>query len=595
VTPRPHRVLIPAVACASALVPALAPAQPVSTLPTAPEPRVSALAPGVTYERAVVRGGQVIHIVRARANARTGLRAVQAGGSPAARGSLTGAVASMRDTHGAVAGVNGDFFNFSTSNPSGVVMIDGRLVKEPEPSRSALLIRSDGLLDAAMLSLAGRWQAIDVSGAQRFRTRTFQGLNRSAQRPVETILYTTDYGSIGTPAGPSRFEARIRLDLEAPVLPGAEMTGVVVDARAGGGMTIGRRHVVMAGIGSSGATVAAELQPGRRVTITPGLGVLPAMAPLDPAVTDAIGGGPLLVRDGRPIANAGEGLTSAQTGSRTARTAVGQSADGTILLVTAEGFLQGSPGITSARQAEIMASLGARVAVAMDSGGSAQMALGARPVVTWGPNPRRVANALAVTYRGLLVDELPPRISPNADRVDDDATVTVRTPEAGRVTVRIVHRTGRPQRALWAGELGGSSARVIVDPRRLRLRDGIYVVISRLEIAGGGVMEQRRRLIVDRTLGTLTARPVGRRANQRLVVGFRLHRPARVTAVVRTSSGRVVARLAGNRPMRAGRNALVWNRRVAGRPVSGSHRVEVIAVSPLGRTGLTRQVSLRDP
>ena len=471
-------------------------------------------------------------------------------------------------------------------------MIDGALVKEPEPSRSALLLRDDGALDAAVMSLVGRWRSVDVTGVRRFPERTFQGVNRSAQREAEAILYTAGYGRLQTPRGSSLYEVRVRLDRPGPLRPGAEVTGVVIDARGGGGMTIGAGHAVLTGVGSSGRTIARELEPGRRIALTPGLATAPDGAPLPPEVIAAVGGGPLLVRDGLAVTAAGEGFSSAQTDSRTARTAVGQRADGTLLLVTAEGYLQGSPGITVAEQARLMVELGARVAVAMDAGGSAQMALGTRPVVRW-PAPRSLATAVALTYRGLIVDETPRRISPNGDRVDDAAAVTVRTPIAGRVRVGIAHRSGRPSRALWAGTLGPSSAQVIVDPRRLRLPDGVYVIAARMVTDEGVTMEQRRPLVVDRTLAALTARPVGRGARQRLVVGFRLLRPARVDAVVRNSAGRVVARLAAGRPMRAGRAALAWNGRVAGRPATGTFRVEVVARGPLGPSGLAREATLR--
>ncbi len=125
------------------------------------------------------------------------------------------------------------------------------------------------------------------------------------------------------------------------------------------------------------------------------------------------------MRDGRPIADAGEGLTASQTDQRTARTAVGQTQGGTFLLVTAEGPAQGSRGITAAEQAQLMADLGARVAVAMDAGGSAQMNLGTRPVMDWGASPRSLSTVVALDSRGLSLDEIPRRVTPNADRVDD--------------------------------------------------------------------------------------------------------------------------------------------------------------------------------
>lgn len=596
VTRRPRLHPLPAVAILAASVAAIAPpasAQSVEVLPTAPTPRVSAPVPGVTHERQVREGGQVVHILRARPGPRIALSPVLAGGAPSARGSLTGAIGARRDSHGSIAGVNGDFFNFTTGNPSGVVLIDGQLIKEPEPSRSALIIRSDGLLDAAVLSLSGRWQGVDPDGLRRLPLRTFQGVNRSAFREAEAILYTPAYGRVTTPAGTSRWEVRVRLDADVPLSPGVPVTGAVIDERAGGGMTIGRGHVVLTGVGSSGRTVARDLTLGMRVAITPGLVSLPGDGALAPEVVSAIGGGPLLVRDGVPVENAGEGLSSAQTGSRTARTAVGQTRNGTILLVTAEGPVQGRRGITSAEQARLMADLGARVAVAMDSGGSAQMALGTRPLVASAGTPRSLSTVFTLDYRGLQLDETPDRISPNADRVGDTALVTARTPVAGRVRLAIAHRSGRPARALWAGDLGGSSAQVLVDPRKLRLPDGIYTLVARMTPADGAPgMEVRRRVIVDRTLGALTARPSGRGPRARLAVGFRLQRPARVSVQVRNSAGRVVAVLARNRPARAGTTRIVWNRRDRGRLVAGTHRVEVVAASALGRSGLVRTVAL---
>jgi hypothetical protein len=590
-----HRLLAPvaALAACGALASA-ADGRPVETLPSAPAPRVTTPAPGITHQRVVRDGGQVVHILRARPGPRVSLSAVMAGGAPTARGSLTGAIGARRDSHGAVAGVNGDFFNFTTGNPSGVVLIDGHLIKEPEPSRSALIIRSDGLLDAAVLSLSGRWQAVDPDALQRFPLRNFQGVNRSAQREAEAILYTAAYGQRTTPVGASRWEVRVRLDADTPLAPGVPVTGIVIDERSGGGMTIGRGHVVLTGVGSSGRTIARDLSLGMRVAVTPGLVSLPGQEPLSPEAISAIGGGPLLVRDGAPVVNSGEGLSSAQTGTRTTRTAVGQTGDGTILLVTAEGAPQGSPGITAAEQARLMSELGARVAVAMDAGGSAQMALGTRPLVASAGSPRSLATVFTVDYRGLLLDELPDRISPNADRVGDAALATVRTPVAGRVRLAIVHRSGRPARSLWAGDLGGSSARVLIDPRKLRLRDGIYVIVARMTPRDGTPeMELRRRVIVDRTLGALTARPSGRGARARVTVGFRLQRPARVSVLVRNASGRVVAVLARNRPARAGTTRIVWNRRHRGKPVAGVHRVEVVAASAFGRSGLVRTVALR--
>ncbi|CAN0486088.1 unnamed protein product, partial [Phaeothamnion confervicola] len=195
-------------------------------------------------------------------------------------------------------------------------------------------------------------------------------------------------------------------------MPNQPRTGTVVGVGSGGGMMIGAGNMVITGVGSAGASLATDLPLGRAVGITPGLLSLPVGA------LDAIGGGPVLVRGGVAIPAAGEGFSSGQTTGRTTRSAVGRTADGTILLVTAEGPSQGSPGVTVAEQAELMRSLGADTAIAMDAGGSAQLTVRDQPVVAWS-GTRSLSDVVVLSYRGITVQPLPFRLSPNADRVDD--------------------------------------------------------------------------------------------------------------------------------------------------------------------------------
>src|SRR5207249_4511864 len=65
-------------------------------------------------------------------------------------------------------------------------------------------------------------------------------------------------------------------------------------------------------------------------------------------VTDAVSAGPTLVKDSRPIFNAGEALTPVQLHGHDPRTAIGQRADGTIVMVAVDGRRRGwSIGITN--------------------------------------------------------------------------------------------------------------------------------------------------------------------------------------------------------------------------------------------------------
>lgn len=583
---------VTAAAAALLAVPAAASAAVVEALPPAKPPRVQEVAPGIRYERVARADGQVIHVIRAAASPRVSMAPVLAGGSLLTRGSLTSAIAA-RERLGAVAGINGDFFTYGTNDPSGVLLIGGELLHEPEASRSALTLGPASTVGVPVLALQGRMQAADPATGALSPVRTFQGLNRPAKRGTETILYTPAYGALTTPAGGSRYEVRVRLDQAGPLVPNAPRTGTVIGTKSGGGSTIGAGHWVLTGVGSAGPTLVSEYPLGEKVTITAGVPALPA------GTTDAIGGGPVLVRDGVAVPDAGEGFTGSQTDDRTARSAVGQAADGTLLFVTVEGPTQGRPGMTAADQAALMRSLGARNALAMDSGGSAQLAVRDDLVIPW-PSVRSLSDVMVMSYRGVTIEPLPFRISPNADRVDDAPTTIVRSPVAGTTAVRIIRRSGRPSKQIWRGRLGASSARVNVDPRRLRLPDGVYDVrVRQLHDDGGGVTEQSRRVIVDRTLGSLSATQTvvraGTRRQARLTVGFRLSRPARATVRIRTTGGAPIATIASGRPLRAGRQTVNWNRRVRGKVVTGTVEVTVEARGPLGSSGLVREVKLVTP
>ena len=162
-----------------------------------------------------------------------------------------------------------------------------------------------------------------------------------------------------------------------------------------------------------------------------------------------------------------------------------------------------------------MISLGAATAFAMDAGGSAQLAVGTDLVIPWSA-PRSLSDVVLLSYSGVTLTPLPFRLSANGDHVDDSATEVVRSPAAGVATVTIARRTGRPTKRLWQGPLGPGAVKVNVDPKRLGLGDGVYVVVAKFTPAdGSGETEQRRRVIFDRTLSALTARSTTTGAGKR--------------------------------------------------------------------------------
>src|SRR5206468_5373994 len=134
-------------------------------------------------------------------------------------------------------------------------------------------------------------------------------------------------------------------------------------------------------------------------------------------VSQALGGGPALVRDGKPVFRSLELFTTDQLQVRNPRTAVGQLADGRYLFLVVDGRRPGySTGMTNFELAQTMVRLGAVRASALDAGGSSTMAFDGsvlnRPSDSTGE--REVAESLSVFYYGAYAPPVAPEVlSPN--------------------------------------------------------------------------------------------------------------------------------------------------------------------------------------
>lgn len=528
--------------------------------------------PGVTYER-VEQAGQVLHITRVTQGPLITVRPVLTAGVPTQRGTLTQAMGA-RLGDGAVIGVNGDYFNLENAYPSGLLISGGEIVSEPEATRSALMFPADGTLTSAKVELAGKWQASDPAVPAPFLERSFIGVNRPAERANETIVYTPRYGDV-TPSG-DRVDALIAMDPPGLATVNQPLGGTVQTVQPGGRVGIGPGKLVISGVGSAGDGVLNDLVPGRRVMIT---FAIPGVPPNTPY---AIGGGPALVSNGVALTNVTEGFTNGQIATRTSRTAVGQTADGSVLLVTAEGPLQGSRGITMEEQAAVMASLGARTAVGMDGGGSAMMALRDKLVTPWS-SERAISNAVVVSYGGVQLTQPTQYITPNGDGIDDATRTVARSAKAGSGRVVLATAGGRAIKELYRGRLGPDGVRVDLGSKTFR-KDGAYRVVARVTPDDGSAATSHAQGVVsDRTLGYLKLRKVGKKPNTQLRIGFRLSRPARVTLLVRDAKGKSVKLLFRNRRVTTGRWSVPWDMKRGGKPLKpGIYTVIVRARSPYG-------------
>jgi len=532
------------------------------------------LAPGLVLERLVRPGGQVVHVLRMRrAPGVLDVEPVLLTGTTQAAGSLSRYVRDRLGS-GTLAAINGDLFNRTRAYPSGVFARGTEPVSEPEAGRSALIMPAAGPLAVARLGLVARWQVVDPA-APPSAPAVIDGLNRPEERSGETLLYTAASGA-ATPTGRG-WEAVVTLDAGAPAL-NAPLDGTVAAARVAGGTPIGPGQVVLRATGGDVTALRAALVPGRRVRVSVAFPGLAADARW------AIGGGPALVRSGVPVADAGEAFTRAQGDSRTQRSGFGQMADGTLLMVVTEGPEQGSPGMSVAEQARLMADLGAWTAIGFDGGGSAQLvALGGQRIAR--AQERPVTNALAVTYRGAAVSPLTrERLSPNGDGRDDRIPLVVHVGAAGTVDV-VLARRGGGETPLRRAE-GPGTVRVGLDPRRLGVPDGPYAVVARLRPAEGGALrEHRQTLVLDRTLARLRVAGPPRRP----LVRFVLVRPAAVRVRLLDAAGRTV-RTPVARGLPRGPRAL----RVDPRTGRGRARTVVVeARTSLGTTALRAALPVR--
>ena len=580
-----------------AAMPALAAASAVSAIPL-PTPPMLTLAPGVTYQRAVLAGGQVVHIIRIAPDGLATIDPVVVSGAVGRRGDLARATRALAPS-GAVASVNGDFFNFDQAYPSGLTITrSAGLVSTPDAPRSSLTIAPAGGLSLVRPVLDGSWVPIAADGSTLGSAGKIAGIDRPAVHASEVILFTPGYGPAiaplpaHLPAGVSgrspttEDSTTIVPDAPGPLEPNQTVTGTVVANSGTRAVRIPAGDLVLTGVGAAAGAIAARLPVGTRVSLDARIaGIAPG--------TLALGGGPALVVAGHAVHNAGEGFVADQLVPRSERTAIGQAADGTELLVSAEGQGQGSPGITVPQQADLMARLGARTAIGMDSGGSSQMIVNGADVMPWA-QPRAISTAAVVRYAGVRVSPLTVPLSPNGDGVDDRASVPVIVPSPGTLSVTL-SAARRPVTTLLDRAVPAIPVAVSIDPVRLGIPDGTYRLTASLTTLTGAVSRDSKVVVVDRTLGSLRTRALVRRRQPEEQVGFRLARAAAVSVRVTTRSGRVLAVLLGTRELAAGSHSLTWNQHEGKRIVSGGVDIVVQATTRAGTHGLIAATGLLRP
>jgi hypothetical protein len=521
------------------------------------------LMPGVSYSRQVqftAHGPVAIHVITApRPGGNYALKPILSNGAILGVERVT---SMQKDVSGSatVAGVNGDLFNFKDGHPSGMLMQGGVLQNQPYRFRSSVGISSTGTLNVARVAFFGYWQGL----GQR---RPLTGFNQPP-RGDGTSLFTPAWGA-ATPRLAGAVEAVLAPFPQA--VPGQDLGGTVTIQTTGGGTPIPRNGAVLMAHGTQAAKLASEAPPPTRVAARL------ILAPDWPAagITDAIGGGPLIVRSGRAVWTAGEDFLPTQLGPRNPRTAVGQRRDGKILLVAVDGRRRGySVGLTNFELAQTMVRLGAVTASALDAGGSTTMAFDGKLLNRPSdPGGDGIAERQALAYKVVKPSAV------DAQLIGPSGTTGYT--ESGQ-------RDPGVYRVSWPASAKAARAQPL---GRWRW------VVTATDDAGNKSSVERAFWLND-TLGFLRVAPVVARPRPRgraaVVARFRLEHDARVTPSIWTKRGVLVRRLASVR-MKSGTRSLAWDGRYGnGRPVyGGTYVFKVLSQNSFGPTDLSRTFVVR--
>src|SRR4029453_10885689 len=146
------------------------------------------------------------------------------------------------------------------------------------------------------------------------------GVNGLNQRPGPQgiSLFPPVWGA-ATPQASGTVE--VVLEPFPPAAPATDLAGTSVLVKTGGGTTIPRDGAVLVARGRAANRLGFGHAVGQEALVK--LVLRPAWG----AVVDAIGGGPVIVRNGQPVYQALEDFTSSQIYPRDPRTGVGQLAD----------------------------------------------------------------------------------------------------------------------------------------------------------------------------------------------------------------------------------------------------------------------------
>ena len=297
-------------------------------------------------------------------------------------------VSSMANSSGAIAGVNGDFYEIGGPNvPIGEEIINGHLLHSPNPHFMAVLgVTSSGRLTIGAESFSG-------SVSDRNASYPLYSINHYSEfNNGYLLLFTPDLGaSVYVGGDPVAIIQPLAGSPDSYTVQSVSSGAAWLPALAG--------REALLGSGDAGYWLANTLHQGDHIKVT-------GQITPDGHLYQAIGGGPQLVKNGALFYDPNPPAPQ-ETYTRNPQTAIGLTKDGShALLAVFDGRLSdtiGSRGMTQREVALFMLAHGSYNVMLFDSGGSSEMV--ARlpgqhrvSIINWPADgyERRIANALFI-------------------------------------------------------------------------------------------------------------------------------------------------------------------------------------------------------
>lgn len=244
----------------------------------------------------------------------------------------------------AIAGINASFFKQTNGVPLGLMMKEGEILTGPIFDRVAMGITPDGfkmdrvVLDGKIVLSDGK-----VIGVESY--------NQPRMLATKTIIYNSKWSHL-SPVAPKYGVNILIKDNEVKLV-------------SANPIEIDKNSLVVSGAKSK-LLPMLEVGASAFVKIT--------SSPDWSEVTEAIGGGPYLVKNGNLFVDAKQQKINSISGLNP-RTAVGYTKDNVAFIITADGRQESSSGLTLYELAKIMKKYGCYNAMNLDGGSSTQMVI----------------------------------------------------------------------------------------------------------------------------------------------------------------------------------------------------------------------------